>query len=245
MKTRIFISAAITLLIASCTSNNAVMGHRVNVDPNEFNRLIDSVPSKQIVDVRTAGEFSKGHIKDALNLDWKSDDFESLTASLNKDLPVFVYCLSGTRSSAAADWFTSHGYKNVYQLTGGILAWEQADLPEEVVPVATTAVVDNGELTTAAYAKFISSNPIVLVDFSAVWCGPCQHLKPKIEELKNEMPGKFVLLASDVDRDRALADSMNIQAMPTLLIYKNGELKWRQTGDLEKKDLKKAIESVQ
>ena len=104
---------------------------------------------------------------------------------------------------------------------------------------------NNNEVTTASFAKLINSRPVVLVDFSATWCGPCKHLAPKIEELKTELPGKFALLKSDVDRDAALADSMNIEAMPTLMIYKNGELKWRQTGDLDKSELFQAVMSVQ
>jgi thioredoxin 1 len=89
----------------------------------------------------------------------------------------------------------------------------------------------NEVITTAAYKTFVHKQNIVLVDISASWCGPCRKLAPRLEDLvNNRMPGKFLLVKSDSDRDQQLADSLNITSLPTLLLYKNGELVWRNEG---------------
>jgi thioredoxin 1 len=109
------------------------------------------------------------------------------------------------------------------------------DKPEAPAP--------NAMITTASYNAMVKADPLVLVDFAAEWCGPCKILAPRIEALEKDMPGKFTVVKVDVDRDRALADSMNIQAMPTLMLYKNGEMVWRSTGLMSKDDLGAVIRS--
>lgn len=105
------------------------------------------------------------------------------------------------------------------------------------------ATPSSAMISTASYSSMVKANPLVLVDFAAEWCGPCKILAPRIEALEKEMPGKFTVVKVDVDRDRALADSMNIQAMPTLVLYKNGEMVWRSTGLMSKDDLGAVIKS--
>lgn len=78
----------------------------------------------QIVDVRTAGEYSSGHIKDAINIDVSSRDFESKISELNKDEPIYIYCRSGARSARAARTMESLGFTQIYDLRGGILSWK-------------------------------------------------------------------------------------------------------------------------
>lgn len=148
--------------------------------------------------------------------------------AINFLIPVFLLCSCGQQ-------------KQPDTTTQTATVPDTAKMPS----TTTSTMTSTGEITTAAYANVVRSNKIVLVDFSAIWCGPCQHLAPKIEELKREMPGKFILAKVDVDRDRALADSMHIESMPTLIIYNSGVQKWKQVGDLEKEDLRKAILDAQ
>ena len=118
----------------------------------------------------------------------------------------------------------------------GITGWQEVNLP--VSTVEKTEVVEEQdptvEVTTAAYNKLVTSQAIVLVDFGATWCGPCKRLAPRLAELEKEMGDKFKLVKLDSDRDRHLADSMNITALPTLFLYKDGKVVWRNEGLVEK-----------
>ncbi|MBD5198766.1 MAG: rhodanese-like domain-containing protein [Bacteroidales bacterium] len=83
----------------------------------------------QLLDVRTPDEFSEGHISGAMNIDWYDDNFiNDAVKSLDKTRPIAIYCRSGKRSAAAAQKLTEKGYK-VTNLTGGIIAWDEAKMP--------------------------------------------------------------------------------------------------------------------
>lgn len=90
---------------------------------------MESTPNEIILDVRTPEEFADGHIAGALNLDWDGKDFETATESLDKNVPVMVYCAGGGRSSAAAKALKSKGFKEIYNLEDGISDWEDKGFP--------------------------------------------------------------------------------------------------------------------
>ena len=78
-----------------------------------------------VLDVRTADEVKEGHLKGAKNIDYFSDGFEAEVKKLSKDQPVYVYCRSGNRSGQAASDMKKWGFKEVYNLEGGITAWQE------------------------------------------------------------------------------------------------------------------------
>jgi thioredoxin 1 len=82
----------------------------------------------------------------------------------------------------------------------------------------------------------------VLVDFFATWCGPCQALSPIIQEVANELGDKINVIKIDVDKNPAVSQHFRIRGVPTLMIFKGGEIKWQQAGLLSKRDLKSVIE---
>ncbi|MBL7892062.1 MAG: rhodanese-like domain-containing protein, partial [Bacteroidia bacterium] len=130
MKNRLIIGfAAISLLHNSCTSGQA-QNSKTNLPAAEFAEKIKELPAAPIIDVRTPGEFSKGHLKNAKNIDWNGNDFEKQISIFDKSKPVFVYCLSGGRSAAAANLMRKQGFKEVYELDGGMMKWRGANLPE-------------------------------------------------------------------------------------------------------------------
>ena len=93
-----------------------------SVDFKEFKEVV-ATPNAQLVDVRTAEEYSSGHIPGATNIDVKSPDFDSQICSLDKSRPVAVYCRSGRRSKIAADRLVKAGFE-VIEFDGGFLSWE-------------------------------------------------------------------------------------------------------------------------
>ena len=124
----IFLSLSV-LLIMACSCVKQQEGVNL-VDSNKFEEQMKESTS-QIIDVRTTEEFSDGHIVNAVNMDVTSDDFEAKIASLDKEKPVMVYCKSGGRSAKAAAILRDNGFKQVYDLDGGMIGWNAASKPIE------------------------------------------------------------------------------------------------------------------
>lgn len=235
MKKLILPIAAAAFLFASC--QQSVKGNYSSVEPKSFASVADSLADEQLIDVRTPGEYAEGHLEGATNLDWNGGQFVKEAGSLDKSKPVMVYCRSGNRSAQAAKWLKEEGFKNVYEMKTGITGWQSENLPVSTAEVKNNETQNqqsSAEVTTAAYRTLVNSQDIVLVDFAATWCGPCRILSPRLDALEKEMGDKFKLVKLDSDRDARLADSMNITALPTLFLYKNGQVVWRNEGLVEK-----------
>lgn len=93
----------------------------------------------------------------------------------------------------------------------------------------------------ASFKELIEKNSLVLVDFSAEWCGPCQTLSPILKDVKEHFGDKLTVLKIDVDKNNALARSFSVQGVPTLILYKSSEQVWRQSGLITKSELTSLI----
>lgn len=97
--------------------------------------------------------------------------------------------------------------------------------------------------TMASFNDILQKNSLVLIDFSAAWCGPCQMLAPILKEVKDEMGEKLSIIKIDIDKNQAVASKFHVQGVPTLILYKDGNQVWRQSGLQPKHELLKIINS--
>jgi len=141
MKKNVFKLIAIICLISgiiSCTSNPDAEGKQPKdtkanasasklLAPQQFKNKMEQLNNELVLDLRSHGELhSVGPIKGAQNLDFNSGRFESAVPQLDKNTPLMLYCAGGSRSSEAAKLLNDAGFKEVYDLQGGITAWKDA-----------------------------------------------------------------------------------------------------------------------
>lgn len=202
----------------------------LKVTTEEFNKGM-TLPNVQLLDVRTAAEYKSGHLKNSLQADWNDkNQFSNRIQYVDKDKPVYVYCLAGGRSAAAADWMRKNGFTNVVELTGGINAWKKANLPLEGMP-------EEKQMTMEEYLGSIPKDKTTLVDFGAKWCPPCIKMEPVLNELTEAKGLNFKLIKMDGGVQINVMTALNIEPIPFFIVYKNGKEVWRKQGIVSKEEL--------
>ena len=221
-----YFSLGCLLLFLACTSNGQ---KNLTATPDKFSRAIQA-DNIQLLDVRTADEYKSGHIKNALQANWLNRaEFDDRTSHLDKQKPIFIYCLSGGRSGAAAQALVALGY-TVTNLEGGINAWKRENMPLEGVDPNTP------QTTMKAFEGQIMSKEIVLVDFGAVWCPPCKKMEPVLQEFMAENDNKLMLLKMDGGIETELMKNLDVEALPTFILYVHGKEVKRKQGLVSKEE---------
>jgi thioredoxin 1 len=95
-----------------------------------------------------------------------------------------------------------------------------------------------------SFGELIKGHKPVLVDFSAEWCGPCKMMPPILKELKDKVGESVTILKLDIDKNPAVANAYQIQSVPTLIVFRDGEVKWRQSGVVRADQLKYVLDGV-
>ena len=226
---RIALSLCYTFLLLSCNAQT-----QTTLTADEFEKAVNK-DSVQILDVRTPGEYASGHIKNTLLANWNDEkEFSRRIAFVDKNKPVYVYCLAGGRSAAAAEKMRTMGFENVYELKGGINAWKAGN---KMLEGATS----EKQMTAEVFNTAINASKIVLVDFGAVWCPPCKKMEPVLNSLQAGNAGKFTLVKVDGGKDLDLMKQYEVTALPVFIIFKDGKQVWRKDGIATEKEMAAAL----
>lgn len=101
--------------------------------------------------------------------------------------------------------------------------------------------MESQEKISKSFSDLINSAKPLLVDFSAEWCGPCKMMGPILKEVKRHVGEKATIIKIDIDQSPGVAQAYNVQGVPTLILFKNGQVQWRQSGVMPAKTLEQVI----
>jgi rhodanese-related sulfurtransferase len=221
------------LSIFSIDCNSPAQGFK-SIDAEAFDKAIQQ-SGVQVLDCRTAGEYRSGHLKGSLQADWTNkEQFADRTQHLDPTKPVYVYCLSGARSEAAGKYLLKNGFKDVSNLSGGINAWKRAGKQlegQQQVP----------QMDMNQYQGILQSAEVVLIDFGAEWCPPCKKMEPLVNLLKKDYENKVLIQPVDGGVHTDVMNTLNVEALPTFILYKKGQEVWRKQGIVEDAEFRKIL----
>jgi thioredoxin 1 len=97
-------------------------------------------------------------------------------------------------------------------------------------------------MASASFSELVNSEKPTIVDFSAEWCGPCKMMAPILQDLKSKIGDRARIIKIDIDKNPQVASTYKIQSVPTLMLFKNGNVVWRQSGVVQSEYLKQVVE---
>ncbi len=222
---------AITFLLVNCQGQTSKGVQTVDV--KTYAEKLKTTQNPQLLDVRTPEEFASEHIDNATNVNWNGADFETKAATYDKSKPIFVYCKVGGRSAQAANKLAEMGFKEIYNLEGGIMKWNASGMSKPSDKIIG--------MSDQEYNELIHSDKKVVVDFYAEWCAPCKKMAPYIIKMQEEMKGKMTIARLDADKNKTMVENLKLDGLPVIIVYENGKEVWRNIGYISEEDLKKHL----
>jgi thioredoxin len=225
---------AILFFSVLCLSCKGQPANYATIPPLAFAEKIKATPGAQLIDVRSPEEFKSQHIDNASNINWNGDDFETKASKLDKSKPIFVYCTVGGRSKKAADKLQEMGFKQIYNLEGGIMKWNAAGLAPKSDKIVG--------MCSQEFSELLNTDKKVLVDFYADWCEPCKRMAPYLQQMQKDMAADVTIVRLNADENKTLISELKIDELPALLLYQDKEVKLKHQGFLSEADLKKQLQ---
>jgi thioredoxin len=230
MKKTILLSL-ICSIFASCKGQTSPAIQTVDV--KTFAEKLKSTENPQLIDVRSPEEFVAEKIENATNINWNGDDFEAKSSKLDRTKPVFVYCKVGGRSAKAAAKLGEMGFKEIYNLDGGIMKWNAAGLGKSSGKIVGVCPQE--------FTEMLQKEPKVMVSFYAKWCEPCKIMQPFIIKMQEEMNDKIKIIRLDADENKSVLDSLKLDGLPVILIYVNGKETFRNIGFMSEEAVREQL----
>ena len=139
---------------------------------------------------------------------------------------------SGGRSSAAASYLRSAGYRDIKELDGGMMSWRAANLP-----VSMQQASQKKGYSKEQFNSLLQANSMVLIDFYADWCKPCKQLQPILEEIALENKSTLKIIRINADENPDLCRELGIDGLPYLQLYKQKSMAWSHMGFIDKQTI--------
>lgn len=242
---------SITLFTACSGQNNidANTSTEISKDETQINPVLENLSANEfksklaegnaiLLDVRTPEETGVSFIEDASFINFYDDDFTDKINAMDKSKSIFVYCKGGGRSAKAAEMLVESGFKTVYNLDEGIIAWEASNFA--LTQGSQTTQTNEKQWKEAEFNTQIKKSGAQLIVFKTKWCAPCRKLDKSLDSLRTN-DNFNAITTIDFDANKSIAEKLSIHSVPTIVYFEDGKEVWKELGFKSYAELKQKI----
>ncbi len=223
--------------IAALMMSRTPVQAQVKLKAREFKQTLENTPNALLLDVRTQKEIDRSYLPDAIYLDFYDSTFSTMIDRLDTSRPVFVYCAIGVRSADAAAMLAQRGFRQVYDLKGGIINWKLAGLEvkkgKDFDPVTG--------MPKKEFEAMIDPGKVTFVDFYAPWCAPCKRMVPALDSMRTQMGNRVKILTINADDNLSLMKAYKFNTLPYIMVFKNGKRVETFSGEMTRSEMEAMI----